>query len=192
MAKSTDILNVLKGRGLSRRDRDVFARNIGEHVYFFSNLRQSWVYVNLSSRCWDCAFVEKVKLEESFVDLLLQRIVLRQPKLAMLKYHVASTNIHGCMVAQLHEQRRVIQESWKWLGDMGHWSMLSGRKGQDIVVVPYFDHSHWILFVLEDTKTYHFSVAIDVHGNMWADDYVTLLHVAWGTALGKNPGYADW
>jgi hypothetical protein len=60
----------------------------------------------------------------------------------MVKYHVASTNIHGCMVTQLHEQWRDTPESWEWLGDMGHWWMLSGLKGQDTIVVPYFDHGH--------------------------------------------------
>jgi hypothetical protein len=86
-------------------DRDVRAGDIGEHVCFFPNLRRSRVHVNLSASSWDCTFMEKVKLEESFVDLLLWHIVLRQPKPTMVKYHVASTNIHGCMVAQVHEQR---------------------------------------------------------------------------------------
>jgi hypothetical protein len=70
--------------------------------------------------------------------------------------------------------------------------MLTGLKGQDTVVIPYFDHRHWTLFVLKDSKTYHFGKAMDVHENMWADDYVTLFHVAWATAFGKNPGHADW
>ena len=74
---------------------------------------------------------------------------------------------------------------------MGHWWMLSGLKGQDTVIVLYFDHIHWILFVLEDTKTYHFGAAMDVHDNMWADDYVTFLHFAWLTALRKNPSHID-
>jgi hypothetical protein len=74
---------------------------------------------------------------------------------------------------------------------MRHWWMLSGAKGQDTIVVPYFDHGHWTLFVLEDSKMYPFGTAMDVHDNMWADDYETLLHVAWATALGKNPGHAD-
>ena len=82
---------------------DVHAGDIGEHVCFFLNLRWSWIHVKLSARSWDCAFVEKVKLEESFVDLLLQHIVLLQPKPAMLKYHVTITNIHECMVVHLHE-----------------------------------------------------------------------------------------
>ena len=136
--------------------------------------------------------MEKVKLEELFVDLLLWHIILWQPKPSMVKYHVESTNIHGCMVAQLHEQRPDTPESWEWLGNMGYWWMLSGLKGQDTVIVPYFDHIHWTLFVLEDSKTYHFGTSMDVHDNMWANDYVTLLYVDWATAFGKNPNHVDW
>lgn len=33
---------------------------------------------------------------------------------------------------------------------------------------------------------------MDVHDNMWVDDYVTILHVAWITALGKNLSYTNW
>jgi hypothetical protein len=75
---------------------------------------------------------------------------------------------------------------------MGHRWLLSGLKDQNTVVEPYFDHEHWMLFVLEDTKTYHFGVGMDVHDNMWANDCVTLFHVAYATARGKNPGHADW
>jgi hypothetical protein len=75
---------------------------------------------------------------------------------------------------------------------MGHRWMLSGLKGRDTVVVLYFDYRHWTFFVLEDSKTYHFGAVMDVHDNMWADDYVTLLHIAWATALAKNLGHADW
>ena len=103
MAESSNMLNVLKGRGLSCRDRNVRTHDIREHVCFYSNLRWSRVHVNMSARWSDYAFVEKVKLEESFVNLFLRHIVLQQPKLAMLNYYVANTNIHRCMVAQLHE-----------------------------------------------------------------------------------------
>jgi hypothetical protein len=72
--------------------------DVGEFVYFFTNVRRARVAVNLNVHSWDCAFVEKVKLEESFVDLLF-----RLPEAAAAKYHVASTNIHGCMTAHLHE-----------------------------------------------------------------------------------------
>jgi hypothetical protein len=75
---------------------------------------------------------------------------------------------------------------------MGHQWMPSVLKDQDTVAVLYFNHGHWTLFVLEDSKTYHFGLAMDVHDNMWADDYVTLLHVAWATTLEKNPGHVDW
>jgi hypothetical protein len=27
---------------------------------------------------------------------------------------------------------------------------------------------------------------------LWADNYVTLLYVAYATARGKNPGHVDW
>jgi hypothetical protein len=53
--------------------------------------------VNLSARNWDCAFVEKVKLVESFVDLLLWHIILRQPKPSMLMYHVASCSLKSIL-----------------------------------------------------------------------------------------------
>jgi hypothetical protein len=49
---------------------------------------------------------------------------------------------------------------------MEHRWMLSGLKGQDTVVMPYFDHGHWTLFVLEDSKTYYFGTVMDVHDNM--------------------------
>jgi hypothetical protein len=70
--------------------------------------------------------------------------------------------------------------------------LLSNVKVQDTVVVLYFNHGHWTLFVFKDSKTYHFGAGMDVHDNMWADDYVTLLHVAYATARGKNPGHAGW
>jgi hypothetical protein len=167
--------------------------DVGEFVCFYPNKRRARVVVNLNAQSWDCAFVEKVKLSESFVDLVLCHIALWLPEVAATKYHVASTNIHGCMTAHLHEQQqRDTLESWEWLGDMGHRRLLSGHKDQNTVVVPYYDHGHWTLFVLEDAKTYHFGAGMDVHDNMWADNYVTLLHVAYATALGKNPGHADW
>jgi hypothetical protein len=103
MPYSFDTLIVLNGVGVSRRVKDVRASDIGVHVCFFPNLRRSRVHVNLNASSWDCAFVEKVKLEESFVDLLFRHIVLWQQKPATVKYHVASTNIHGCMLAELHE-----------------------------------------------------------------------------------------
>lgn len=58
--------------------------------------------------------------------------------------------------------------------------------------MPYFNHGHWMLFVLEDTKMYYFGAEMDVNDNMWADDYVTLLYVAYAIARGKNPSHADW
>jgi hypothetical protein len=167
--------------------------DIGEFVCFYPNKKRARVVVNLNAQSWDCAFVEKVKLSESFVDLVLCHIVLRLPEVVATKYHVASTNIHRCMTAHLHEQQqRDTLESWEWLGDMGHRWLLSSHKDQNTVVVPYYNHGHWTLFVLEDSKTYHFGAGMDVHDNMWADDYVTLLHVAYATALGKNPGHTDW
>jgi hypothetical protein len=87
---------------LSHRDKDVC---VGEFVCFYPNKRRARIVVNLNAQSWDCAFVEKVKLSESFVDLVLRHIVLRLPKVAATKYHVASTNIHGCMTAHLHEQQ---------------------------------------------------------------------------------------
>jgi hypothetical protein len=77
--------------GLSLRDKDVRAGDVGEFVCFFPNVRRARVTVNLNTLSWDCTFVEKVKLEESFVDLLLRHIVLMLSKLAAAKYHVAST-----------------------------------------------------------------------------------------------------
>ena len=41
-------------------------------------------------------------------------------------------------------------------------------------------------------KRYYFGAGMDVHDNMWADDYVTLLHVAYAIAQGKNPSQVDW
>jgi hypothetical protein len=46
--------------------------------------------------------------------------------------------------------------------------------------------------VVKDTKMYHFGAGMDVHDNMWADDYITLIHVAYATTRGKKPGHADW
>jgi hypothetical protein len=115
---------------------------MGEFVCFFANVRRAHVVVNLNAQSWDCASVEKVKLEESFVDLLLRHIVLRLPEGAAAKYYVASTNIHEYMMAHLHEQLRDAEESWEWLGNMGHRWLLSGHKDQNTVVMPYFDHNH--------------------------------------------------
>jgi hypothetical protein len=53
--------------GLSCRDRDVCAGDVGEFVCFISNLSQARVLVNLNARSWGCAFVEKLKLDESFL-----------------------------------------------------------------------------------------------------------------------------
>jgi hypothetical protein len=114
------------------------------------------------------------------------------PEVAAAKYHVASTKIHRCMTTHLHEQQQDGEELWEWLGDMGHRWLLSGDKDQNIVVVPYFDHGHWTLFILEDTMTYHFGAGMYVHDNMWANDYVTFFYVACATARGKNPGHVDW
>jgi hypothetical protein len=114
--------------GLSRRDKDVRLGDVDEFVCFFPNVRRARVVVNLNAQSWDYAFVEKVKLEESFVDLLLCHIVLRLPEVAAAKYHVASTNIHECMTAHLHDQQRDAEESWKWLGEMGHRWLLSSDK----------------------------------------------------------------
>jgi hypothetical protein len=77
---------------------------MGKFMCFFLNVRWARVAVNLNAQSWDCAFVEKVKLEESFVDLLLRHIVLRLPEVVAAKYHVASTNIHRCMTVHLHNQ----------------------------------------------------------------------------------------
>jgi hypothetical protein len=77
MAYSSDTVFLLKGLGMSHRDRDVCTGDLGEHMCFFPNLRRSRVHVNLKASSWDCAFMEKVKLEESFVDLLLRHIVLQ-------------------------------------------------------------------------------------------------------------------
>jgi hypothetical protein len=57
--------------GLSCIDKDVRAGDIGKFVCFFPNVRQARVVVNLNTCNWDYAFAEKVKLEESFVDLFL-------------------------------------------------------------------------------------------------------------------------
>jgi hypothetical protein len=84
----------------------------------------------------------------------------------MAKYHVESTNIHGCMTTNLHEQQQDALDLWEWLGDMGHRWLLSGDKDQDTLVVFYFDHGHWMPFVLEDAKTYHFGTGMDVYDNM--------------------------
>jgi hypothetical protein len=62
--------------------------------------------VNLNAPSWDSTFVEKKELDESFIDLLLWHIVLRAPKLTVLNYDVVSTNIHGCMTVDLHEQQQ--------------------------------------------------------------------------------------
>ena len=69
--------------------------------------------------------------------------------------------------------------------------MLSYLKGQNTIVVPYFDYGHWTLFILKGLKTYHFSAAMDVDNNMWVDDYITLLHVTWATTLEKNYSHVD-
>jgi hypothetical protein len=88
---------------LSRRDGDVCdVGDVGKIVCFFPNIRRTSVAVNLNAQSWNYAFAKKVKLSESFVDLLLCHIVLRLPEVAAAKYHVASTNIHGCMMAHLH------------------------------------------------------------------------------------------
>jgi hypothetical protein len=89
--------------GLSRRDMDVCLGNVGKFMCFFPNIRWACVAMNLNAQSWDCAFVEKVKLEKSFVVLFLRHIVLRLPEGVVAKYHVASTNIHGCMTAHLHD-----------------------------------------------------------------------------------------
>jgi hypothetical protein len=59
-----------------------------------------------------------------------------------------------------------VEESWEWLRNMGHRWLLSGDKDQNTIVVPCFDHGHWTVFVLEDTKKYHFGTGMDVHDNM--------------------------
>jgi hypothetical protein len=89
---------------LSCRDRDVRVGDVGEFVCFYPNKRRARVVVNRNAQSWDCAFMEKVKLSESFVDLIRRHIVLRLPEVAATKYHVASTNIHGCITEHLHEQ----------------------------------------------------------------------------------------
>lgn len=121
MAYSSNMVFLLNNLGLSRRDRDVRASDIGEHMCFFSNLRQSWVYMNLSANSWDCAFVEKVKLEELFVDLFLQHIVLRQPTPTMMKYkhsrmydHIAPQVVarHTRIVAMAWEHGALVDAEW--------------------------------------------------------------------------------
>ena len=89
--------------GLSRKDRDVHLGDVSKFVCFFLNVRQAHVAVNLNVQSWDCAFVEKVKLEDSFVDLLFRHIVFQLAKLAAAKYHVALANIHGYMTAHLQD-----------------------------------------------------------------------------------------
>jgi hypothetical protein len=49
MAYSSDTVFLLNGLGLSHRDMDVYAGDIGEHVCFFPNLRRCRVHVNLSA-----------------------------------------------------------------------------------------------------------------------------------------------
>ena len=49
MAYSSDTVFLLKGLGLSHRNKDICTSNIREHVYFFPNLRRSQVHVNLST-----------------------------------------------------------------------------------------------------------------------------------------------
>ena len=92
--------------------------------------------MNLNAQSWDYAFIEKVKLEESFVDLLLRHIVLRLPEVAAAKYHMTSTNFHKYMMAHLRDQQQDMEESWEWLGDMDHRWLLSSKKDQNTIVVP--------------------------------------------------------
>jgi hypothetical protein len=62
------------------------------------------------------------------VDLFLRHIVLRLSEVVAAKYDVASTNIHECMTAHLHDQQQDVEESWEWLGDMGHRWLLSSER----------------------------------------------------------------
>jgi hypothetical protein len=49
MPYSSDMVIVLNGVGVSRKDRDVRAGDIKEHMCFFLNLRWCQVYVNLNA-----------------------------------------------------------------------------------------------------------------------------------------------
>lgn len=84
---------------------DVCMGEVGEFMCFFPNIRRARVAVNLNAQNWDCAFAKKVKLSESFFDLLLCHIVLRLLEVAAARYHVASTNIHRCVTAHFHNQQ---------------------------------------------------------------------------------------
>jgi hypothetical protein len=58
------------------RDKDICTRDVGKYISFFHVIRWGRISVNSNNQRWDSTFVEKVKLDKSFVDLLLRLIVL--------------------------------------------------------------------------------------------------------------------
>ena len=44
--------------------------------------------------------------------------------------------------------------------------------------MPYLDRNHWKMFVRILERMYDFGAAMSVHDNMWAHDFIVLIHVA--------------
>lgn len=160
---------------------------------YFSSDQRTRTCLSVEKANWDCFMKGGEKMEGPFVDLMLRHLVLRAPTEITDQYHVASQDIVGALVSHLHyETLSGCKGKWEWLGDVGYRWLLSGKREQNTVVVPYCDKEHWSLFILEKDRTLHLGQCLELHDHMWADDFATLLHIGWATARQLAPGSEAW
>ena len=77
--------------------------------------------VGISVGDWDSALSAKSILDDIFLVLLLQHVVLRAPTEVTEKYHVVSPMVSRALTLYLCKQEGPQQESWQWLGDLKRW-----------------------------------------------------------------------
>ena len=156
-------------------------------VYFSGDIRRQ-VLVPMRTEEWDCILKPETKIWNHFVELALRSVVLRTPDEIRDRIHVSSTQFFSLLPFYLNDAG----DSWEWLGDMGmRWLQGSGGR-EDTIVVPYMDKDHWTLVIVEEAKTYLMGTETRLHNNAAVDDFVMLVHAAWGIVRGYRPGSEEW
>jgi hypothetical protein len=59
-------------------------------------------------------------------------------------------------------------------------------------VVPYFERSHWTLFMLESNRTFHFDSIHGFHNTSWANWFVKCVELGWEYTKGIPLNSSQW
>jgi len=160
--------------GLYVSDPGVHPGDLGDCIFYFSHDPRTNCNIPAVSNEWASVLKPGAEMSGHFLDLLLRHLVLRAPAHVASQYHMAGSE----MSAVFAQTMRGCGSDWEWLGDIGlRWFSSSGRT-ENTLVVPYLDHGHWTLFIVEKDVTYHLGLLLHLHDSLWSDNFVVLVHIA--------------